>query len=299
MFLEKDSTAIDEFPANADVRILIKGLALCEFGIGTSKINFLRHIPYHELTLEIIKKRRGSNTAVEHTIIRPLPYVKNITITQENAIQRTSIKAYGEDDLNELVNFNDDQLHNRNAVFKDSLPLIHLPTILTINNCVFYTASKSTKEFHIKERKNPTPIKTKHIGLTLGGKIRYATAEGKTIITIGSNKLPELLKKDAAGNEFIYDIIFTNHCGNENSSSDPYQDLCENLMGNDTDFRFYYDLLEHKKEEKKKFTLEKKASSSKSGNKIIPEDKTVDVGACNVAVIKPPPGDIPPADPEP
>jgi hypothetical protein len=294
MLQKQESKELQTFPANADVRIIISGLAFCQFVVGESRINFLRHIPYHELIIKIIKKRRGSGTPIE-TFIRQVPLGRNITIKPENAVRRTSLKGQGERSLNELINFNENDLHKGDARLKDPLPPIQPPTVLIIHDCVFYTAAMSDKRFHIKKRGTPAPIRTKYIGHSLGGKIRYANSTGRTIITLGSEQLQELPKMDAGGNEFVYDIFLTNHCGDETSTSDPLHDLCENLMGNDTDFRFYYDLLEDKTDKTKKFTLEKDISS-KAGDKTIADDKTADVGACNVAILDPPiipPGEEP------
>ena len=272
------------FPIDANVRISIAGLAFCTLNTKLSKVNFLRHVPHHDLFMGVIQKRRDSVDPISYSVYK-MNSGQNLSITSDTS-EPSSIEADRNSDeyeLKEIVNlFN---LHGKRLKRKNPAPTPSL-TILSIHNCAFYTLKLTEDVFQIIETVNDVPTTTppteKTIGFIMAGKMSCDIG-GKTIITSTGtiNTKIELPQNDEAG-EFLYDISFTNHCFGEMP--------CKDLMKNDSDFRFYYQLLEDPDKPGRKFKLKKKNKLKKTDGR----PKTVDVGACNVVIECPPIPDISP-----
>lgn len=254
---------IAPFPDDANVRISITGLALCQLEKKTSTINFLSHVEHHELFMAVIQRTRVSNNPIVYNISK-IGLGQSISIKSTGSIPYGDIEAPlgdGEHPLGHILNL--PTLHGYKL---DPLTPPQDPIVLSLNDCAFYTL-EITEGFQIIDTDNPTPQNRK-IGKIMGGKMNCEVNK-ETIITVSGNlsfdiKLPQKL----AGQEFVYDIVFTNHCTNTEE--------CKELMSSDSDFRFYYQLRQDPKSPRRRMRLKKKPPF------------TPEVGACMPAIDEPP-----------
>jgi hypothetical protein len=232
-----------DFQDGNNIRIAIAGLALCKFAPKTSRIRFLRHVPKHQLKLKIIQIRASDMALIgtkEYTIGDA---VQRITIEgaeaptpPENFIYKPT--NYQERELKEMMDLS--FLHGHKLRDKTTDLPDKLPTELIINNCIFYTAKLTDKEFDLE--KDNLPIKLgRRFGEILGGYMKVA-ANNKLKITIPDffDPPPELPVKNAAGTEeYLYEIQFNNSCFEENGQA------CKRTSNTGpTDFLKIYDILE-------------------------------------------------------
>ncbi len=267
LFLSESATA-ESFPADANVRISITGLALCRLATDISEIKFLSHVPHHELFLAVIQKRRGSNVPILYHIAK-IVLGQKISVKANNSTSFGSIEAPISPDEHHLSKMLNLPILHRKGLVPKNPPPPSPPIVLSISDCAFYTL-ETIKGFQIEDTANPGAT-DKEFGKILGGKImcdngseteiKIEAAHEATLIS--ELKLPE---RDSAA-EFVYDIMFTNHCTNKPE--------CEELMKDDSDFRFYYDLLKDPDTENRQFKLSK-------------NPKGIEVGACVPAIEYPP-----------
>lgn len=127
------------------------------------------------------------------------------------------------------------------------------------------------------ETSGDVTVATKKIGYVMGGNIKCDDTSGSITIEVkGIHPLKIKRPMSDADGDFVYEIIFSNHCVEI--------EKCQKMLKDDSDFRFYYDVLEDSKKPTRKFKVKK---ASKSGFVI----QTIDIGACNVIIVKPPPPD--------
>ena len=256
------------FPADANVRIIISGLAFCELTTQISKIHFLRHPKYHDLKMKIYKRKNRSDRA-QLIDSYEFPLESGVTITSDTQAP-SSISARvaaGEHRLNELINLH--TLHRKFLRPKMPLP-VKSPTLLSIYRCCFYTQEVTRGvEFTLVDMSTGRPVlENKEIGYSMGGKIKCRDG-GATLVAIDGNE-PKVLSQRENGENWLYDIKFSNHCEEEIKK-------CEDLLEpENTDFRFYYDVLTEPGNPFRKFNLVKVTHP------------TAEVGACNVVIVDPP-----------
>lgn len=273
MLRKQDGTPRKRFLANANIQISIEGLAFCKLKPKTSKINFLSHVPFHKLDMKIVQTRRDSDAPIFQfsTGIEP---GHTISIKTENALTPDKVAADEVYPLSELVNIT--ELHKIKINDKKAVPPAMSPIMLTVADCAFYTERMTNDEFdiiEIDETSGEKPIARKKIGYVMGGKIQCGDTGGSFIIEVKGAQETKIKRplSDANG-DFVYHISFSNHCSDENK--------CREMLKNDSDFRFYYDLLEDSKKPNRKFKLLK----AKTAKKVL----SVDVAACNVIIVEPP-----------
>lgn len=270
-----DLTAQTSFPADATIKIAIRGLAYSKLDPKTSEINFLSHVPHHELDMTIAQKRRGSNTEISKRTERIEPE-HAFFIKADNSVAPDAVEVRGDFPLSEIVNIS--RLHGRGKIkYKTGVPANLEPIILTITDCGFYTAVMTDAEFDIIETRQESGDKvaeTKKIGYVMGGKIKCEDgADGSLSIEIrgsrGSNI--EFPLSDADG-EFVYEILLDNHCTDIAK--------CREEIGEEgSDFKYYYDLLEDSQEPDRKFKI------IKASGEITP--RGVEIAACNPIITQP------------
>jgi hypothetical protein len=262
--------------ADDNVQITLEGLAFCYLNAKVSKINFLSHVPFHKLNLTVKQKRRDSEEVI-FSLETKIEAGHTVSIKTENAVTPDDIATDGAHPLKELINITG--LHKR-KINKKVVPPEFTPITLSIDNCAFYTAQMTTDRFDIIENDGTSAeviIDTKKIGYVMGGKIKCNDTGGNiTIEAKGPQPFKVKRPMSDADGEFVYDITLSNHCVE--------MDNCRELMKDDSDFRFYYDVLEDSVKPNRKFNVKK---ASKSEVKI----ESIDVAACNIVIIlpKPPP----------
>ena len=273
MLRKQDTQTVKRSAANANIQISIEGLAFCKLKPKTSKINFLSHVPFHKLVMKIVQTRRDSDAPIFQfsTGIEP---GHTISIKTENALTPDKVSADEVYPLSELVNIT--ELHKIKINDKKAVPPEMSPIALTVADCAFYTERMTNDDFdiiEIDETSGETLIARKKIGYAMGGKIRCGDTGGSFTIEVKGAQETKIKRplSDADG-DFVYHISFSNHCSDT--------DKCREMLKNDSDFRFYYDLLEDSKKPRRKFKLLK----AKTGKKV----SSIDVAACNVIIVEPP-----------
>lgn len=271
----KNRSLRESFSPDENVKVSVEGLAFCYLDTKVSKINFLSHVPFHKLILAIKQKRRDSEEAI-FSLETKIDFGHTISIKTENAVTPDDIAADGAFPLKELINISG--LHGRKINKKVVVPEL-TPITLSIEDCAFYTKQMTTDKFDIIETNGTSGdviVESKKIGYVMGGKIRCDDTGGNITIEVkGPHPFKVKRPMNDADGDFVYDITLSNHCVE--------MENCRELMKDDSDFRFYYDVLEDSINRNRKFNVKKAA---KSGSVI----RTIDVAACNVIVVKPPLG---------
>ena len=278
MFQRQESigkkTSEKSFPADADVKVSVEGLAFCYMKPKMSKIHFLSHVPFHKLNLKVEQKRRDSDekSLLLETVIEPK---HTVSIKTDNAVTPDDVSTGGNYPLNEIVNIN--SLHD-GKIIKRNFPPKLAPITLSVNDCAFYTEAMTEDEFDIiKTGETPgnNTVETRKIGYVMSGKIKCDEMSGSITIEVkGSHPFKIKRPMSDAGGDFIYEISLSNHCVEEAG--------CKELAKEGSDFRFYYDLLVDSENPRKKFEIKKASSGSKTIT-------GMDVMACNVVIVQPPP----------
>lgn len=260
------------FPEEVSIRIEVIGLAFCDLNTNVSEINFLRHIKYHSLSMRVVQKRRDGEILGENTVYFDEKH--NISVSASGTTEPRTIYASLEkgegSNLDDLINLS--KLHHPNEViYKKSFPQT---TVLSLQHCTFYTAQMTEIPYEVTESVNqtvkpPPVIEDKLIGYSLGGKMNFE--KNPAVIKIdGPLGYEILLPNMVDGEEAVYDIIFDNHCTEE--------EKCKAEVGDDTDFKFYYDVLQDS---------EDSATGSLRKFVLTPNPSTSKVAACNVVIRKP------------
>ncbi len=272
MFQKKESARSKRVPANTSVQLSIEGLAFCKLKPKISKINFLSHVPFHKLDMEIIQKRRGTEKEIFKFSTRIEPG-HTISIKTENALVPAKVSTDGDYPLSKLINIS--ELHKVKINDKNYLPEKLLPIVLTVADCAFYTEQMTPDDFDIIETDETTGaviIDRKKIGYAMGGNIKCRDTGGSFTLEVKGAQATKITRplRDADG-DFVFHITFNNHC------SDIAK--CREMLQNDSDFRFYYDLLEDSKNPNRKFKILKSAPDAKL--------RSVDIAICNVIIVEP------------
>jgi hypothetical protein len=224
------------FPNGNNIRIAITGLAICDFNNPKSYIEFLRHVEKHKLKIKIVQKNSDDLSIVgstEHEIGKD---IKSISISGAERIASSVYKPtrYEEYDLDNIISFK--KLHGHELVKnnKPSKPITP-PTILTIENCAFYTNKLTDKKYNLikfdTDSGTATPIYLeKNFCEVLGG---YMTCKN------------ELLPIEIDKKNYVYEIYFHNACFKEDGSVCNESEIRENneQSKDKTDFAEYYELL--------------------------------------------------------
>jgi hypothetical protein len=274
----KKKSLRESVSAGDNVKISLEGLAFCYLNANVSKINFLSHVPFHKLNLTVKQKRRDSEEVI-FSLETKINSGHTVSIKTENAVTPDDIIIDGTHPFKELINISG--LHKR-KVNKKVVPPKLTPITLSIDDCAFYTAQMTTDRFDIIENDGTSGdviIDTKKIGYVMGGKIECNDTGGNiTIEAKGPQPFKVKRPMSDADGEFVYDITLSNHCVE--------MENCRELMKDDSDFRFYYDVLEDSVNPNRKFNI-KKASTSES------VAESIEVAACNIVIVQPlppPPG---------
>lgn len=279
--IQKRSAKKKSLHADANVELSIEGLAFCYLKPKISKINFLSHVPFHKLRL-IVKQIKRNSKEEAFLLDTFIDGGHTISIKTENAVTPKDITTDGNFPLKEIVNISN--LHGRKINYKKNLPPKLTPITLSVEDCAFFTEQMTTSNFEIIESDDSSKdiiVRTKKIGYVMGGKIQCHNTSGNLTIEVKGSQPLKIKRplKDAEG-DFVYDISLSNHCLEIEN--------CRKLMKDDSDFRFYYDVLEDSLKPNRKFKIKK---ASKSGDIVI---QTADVAACNIIIVEPPPPPFPP-----
>lgn len=268
MSIEKQINKIisdTSFPNDRNVRLTITGLALCKLDFNTSLFRFLRHPKHHKLKLEVTRREK-TGAIIETLLTYYVDSDENIDININSSESGLGIEYLQEPinihKLNNMVNVAN--IHGTNL---RDISNMQQTSLVNINKCQFYTALPTLSEYMVTLGKKVI-IKDKQLGLILGGYGKFAGAG----IEIKSSKLTENFPaKDDNGNDCYYEISFDNACVKK--------DECVTDAGvNETDFRYYYDVIEDSKNPK----MQAKLFISKEA------ESTAEVGACLPVVEDPP-----------
>ncbi len=268
----KKKSLRESFSVDDNVKISIEGLAFCYLNTNVSKVNFLSHVPFHKLNLTVKQKRRDSDEAI-FSLETKIDFGHTISMKTENAVTPDEITTDGAHPLKELINISG--LHGRKVNKKVVSPEF-TPITLSIDDCAFYTKQMTTDKFDIIETNGISGgviVDTRKIGYVMGGKIKCNDTGGNITIEVkGPHPFKVKRPMSDADGDFVYEITLSNHCVE--------MENCQELMKDDSDFRFYYDVLEDSINPNRKFNVKK---ASKSG----PIAETIDVAACNVVIVQP------------
>lgn len=276
MSLDQTQNVPGVFPSDANVRVIISGLAFCELSPQISKILFLRHPKYHDLRMDVYKRKNPADPP-QPVASYEFPFESAITIFSDAADSDTDsgFFAEGELPLNRLLNLQ--TLHRKRLRPKMPLP-VRPPTLLSIYKCRFYTEKMTEDAFTLVDAASGDVVfENKPVGYSMGGKIK-CRKNGTTLIAI-SGREPIPLPESADGESWLYDICFSNHCAEDLNK------CREIISADDTDFKFYYDVLEEPGNAGRRFKL---IQNSSGKNKAPGEILTEKVGACNVVIEDPP-----------
>lgn len=244
---------IAPFPADKNVRVLISGLALCRFNVNVSNIRFLRHVPHHDLIMEIIQIRKSDKA---ETTLRTITLNKtqNVEISASGSTPPGNV-VYNPD-LRYLIGMKSLHGIGSNIGDKNTLPNDR-PSFLKLYHCAFYTHKRTDKRFvftHCDGNRHGDP---ENFCEYLGGYMNYT---GNLIIAVDQLQGSPLTYPIDG---FWYQIKFTNHCDQTPACKDK------------EDFRFNYDILEDKNDPDRKYCLVEDTSWNDK-----PGILTPDTGAC-------------------
>jgi hypothetical protein len=235
MAVQALSTNNQPFPSNKNVRIAIAGLSVNDLDRDISIIRFLRHVPYHSLSLKITTRKSDGSVSNESKFI--LNDNHNVVIEGSDSVMPQSYihlpTGIDEYSLNEMVNLWD--LHGHELNIKVAMPNPP-PSLLNLKHGSFYTRKLTEYKFDLE--KNGQKMKTdSRFGEVLGAYMQCISGTLNVTIQNHQNSPEPFPIFDENGNPFFYDIEFVNHC------TDP--DACSNLIGDgQTDFAFLYDIVE-------------------------------------------------------
>jgi hypothetical protein len=197
-----------------------------------------------------------------------------------------------------MVNLN--ELHGRNLEYAPGEPT-YARTKLLLHDCAFYTLFLYDRLVLVES--GATNGQELQIGYVLGGNIASRTRTSSTTL-LCEEILPidrVLPGEDGTGNEWVYDLIFNNHCTDPGRCQAQVADPVDTDGDGDTDtvvagtdFRFYYDFFKEKGSERRfDLKIPSRAGPGPSGADPGDADRgeeagSVDVAACNPVVTDPP-----------
>jgi hypothetical protein len=284
-----EAAAKTPFPQNVKVRITIAGLAFCSLDVGTSKINFLRHVPSHELLMIVIKRVRNSGACYPVQIYN-MNEITDIKLRLEGSNPHPGgIRGDGDYPLENTMN-----LHNTHGGPLEEFEnpkIMPQPTLLSITHGSFYTKMIHPAVFKLVENLPAMPEKpVGYIGHVLGANISPSSnPAGKLIIENSALPGDKLELPGSIGTtDIVYDVIFNNHC----TSKEECEKQVTNAGKKGTDFKFYYDVLKETSNEYRKFELVN-VPNTESLLTIARGEPTDppgggEVAACNPVIIDPP-----------
>lgn len=219
-FEESGKTA-STIPADKNVRVLITGLAFCDFTRPLSKIEFLRKIPHHELLMTITQLKRNDGN-----------YKKSLTLKLDD---NQDIEILGanknstSDQLRGVVGMK--TMHGNKINRKTSANL----TSLVLSECNFFTHKLTDSEF-IFDDTNGTTIPAQKYCEIIGGDMNFTDSFTISI----KNSFPFTFPLT---DDFIYEITFINSC-----DSTP---TCRN----EEDFKYMYNFVEESGNPNRRFKM--------------------------------------------
>lgn len=269
-----ESEYLNEFPADANVRLGVRGLAFCKLNTKETTIHFLRHVKSHNLRLSIYRRRNHTDKPQVFSGIRnqPIGQNENIKVSTTATSPQTIFADIAKTDekLFKLINL---PYYHKGSLKEKPLPSDLIPpTTLSTDNFRFYTLELVIKD-HCLWDGNVIVIDNEKIGYSLGGKVKVNDGS-VTTIQIGKEKPISLPQNE--GGEWLYDILVENDCN-------PDVAPCEAPDPEDLDFKHYYDVLEDENSPTKKLRL----SVSQIELEVSLKFREVRTGACNVAILEP------------
>lgn len=264
-------------PAPVRVRIIVAGLAYCTLSKGVSGVNFLQHVPDHELSLTLLKRRAGS----------PPHDRKDFTVPERDIL---SVRVESPVELDSYESANGAYLTVRKMInlnLKHAKKLVHRPdgsghkrARLSLHDCAFHTVAVYPEPLSFVESTATTLPAPEEIGYILGGEIGTLTNTGRLIVSSTDNSIDDTYPGKDDGGDLFYDLIFNNHCTSSTK--------CKQQVGIDpitglegTDFKFYYELFKEQGSSRK-FDLKR---FRETANK---DKDSIEVAACNPIVTDPP-----------
>lgn len=252
------------FQGGNNVRIAIAGLSICKFATAGSTIRFLRHVPKHQLSMKIIQKLASGEIVgdVSYTLGAQL---KTITIAGAETSGGFEYKPgyYSEYELKMMMDLR--FLHGHPLDQKAGSPSDSL-TVMTINNCLFYTAKLTDDEFDLVKNNSPIGI-IRRFGEILGGYMRVADDKELVITIPGLIASPIRLPVKTGDVKYFYEIQFNNSCfeadGKPCQPTEP------------TDFLKIYDILQDNMRPYEEYDLKRLS------------ERLADTGACLPTVEEP------------
>jgi hypothetical protein len=270
MLLQPFIEATSDFPPDVNVRIHIAGLAVCDRKGENWDINFLRNVPDHNLSIKIEKKRRNNPKAFE--TMGPYPINDNYRTMSIECDDSNPTTSAGPLPLSWILKFSELHLHPIKYK-KDPLTDTKL-TYLTIYDCQLYTEHITEipfELFRIEPDGKEKPLNPRQIGDEI---VAYMCCGDNSLTTITVERHPEfpidLPQKDDEG-EIVYDIYLNNACIDEVKCKH------NSAASNETDFRFYYEVIKDKDNPGRRIKIKKSPPPQ-----IKPEGTGVE--ACNPAI---------------
>ncbi len=130
------------FPMDKNVRVLITGLAFCKFTSPLSTIEFLRHVPHHELTMNIIQMKKSDSNYTKAIMLK-IEKMQNVEILGAAPNQTSN-------NVRDVVGMTTIHGHPIRRRATNDLPT-DLPTFLRLENCIFFTFRQTEKRYFFLE----------------------------------------------------------------------------------------------------------------------------------------------------
>ncbi len=214
------------FPDDKNVRVLIAGLAFCKFTSPISTIEFLRHVPHHQLLMTISQMKRDGE-GYNETLTVKIDEKQNVEIL--GALENKT-----DNDVGDIVGMK--TIHGCRIERKDSSKLpAKRPTFLRLENCNFFTY-KPTKDAYIFDDRIATRRNAKKYCEILGGYMFFS--DDLTILI--ENSFPLVF---STKDNFLYEIKFTNSC-----DTTP-------MCAEKEDFVYMYDIVQESNNPHRKFEM--------------------------------------------
>lgn len=229
------TTEQESFPKDKNIRVLIEGLALCDFD-RINTFRFLRHVLHHQLLMTINQKKRDD-----------VEYIKTLTIKLEKNQNVEILGAEVNQDTNDLSDLLKMQnIHGKEIIDrdKDELPE-DLPTTLKVENCNFSSHLLTNNKYSFDDT-NRTIRQAKKYCAILKGDMFFAN--DFTIFIDGS--FPYTFPID---DNYYYEIVFNNSC-----DSTPQ-------CGEEEDYKYYYDIVREADNPHRRFKMLKHGGRSPVG----------------------------------
>ncbi len=270
------------FPAGVKVRISITGLAFASLARDRSTINFLRHVPNHELRMTVVERnlRTATDRNLGTFILNAAPAA--ITVNPVNPVPtriKDDIAMPSLPDLEKMINL---RASHGGIIDPRSPAPATAPSTLTLTNCTFYTLNYFGRDCFELIDLGPSGNRIRNeLGFILGASLR-ATRDAETTITFSSatGSLTQPLPGTSGGDELVYDIIFNNNCNN--------LPLCsaDVVHTGGTDFALYYQVLQERADPSRTYILRK----LRNCRGVLGKQILSDIAACNPVIIFPDPG---------